>query len=117
VVGVICSGDFDITQIGLMMTGTLPEELPEKAQAEETTIEGTPSRFDEVLEDLRHYEEPAQTEQPGEVETTTETEELIEEPPQPELPPLPEEPPLNLTEKERVLRKVLGEKYKQGDEE
>jgi ABC-type dipeptide/oligopeptide/nickel transport system ATPase component len=114
VVGVLCSEDFNITQIGLMMTGTLPEELPGKAQFEEAPTEGTPTNFDEVLEDLRHYEGSAQAESLSEDEPSTEVKKPIEEIPQPEP---PEEPPLNLTEKERVLRKVLGEKYNQGDEE
>jgi simple sugar transport system ATP-binding protein len=117
IVGVLCSEDFDITQIGLMMTGTLPEELPGKAQAEEAPTEGTPTSFDEVLEDLRHYEESAQAEPPSEDEPSSEVKEPIEEIPQPEPPAPPEDLPLNLTEKERVLRKVLGENYKQGDEE
>jgi len=117
VVGVICSGDFDITQIGLMMTGTLPEDLPEKVEAEEASTGGTPSSFDEVLEDLRQYQESAQTEQPGEVELSSEVEGPEEEPQQPESAAPPEDLFLNLSEKERVLRKVLGEKYKQGDEE
>ena len=117
VVGVICSQDFDITQIGLMMTGTLPEELSGRAPAEDTPTEGNPSSFDEVLEDLRHYDESVQTKKPAETEPSLEKVQPVEEPPQPEPPAPPEEPPLNLTEKERVLRKVLGEKYKQGDEE
>jgi len=117
VVGVICSQDFDITQIGLMMTGTLPQDLPGKANAEETPPEGSPSSFDEVLENLRQHEEATLAELPAAMETTSEIGEQIEVPPQPEPPAPPEELPLNLTEKERVLRKVLGEKYKQGDEE
>jgi len=117
VVGVICNQDFDITQIGLMMTGTLPQDLQEKAQAEETPILGTPSSFDDVLGDLRNHEESAQTEQPAKAKPSSERAEPIEDPPQPELPTSPEGSPLNLTEKERILRKVLGEKYKQGDEE
>jgi simple sugar transport system ATP-binding protein len=117
IVGVICSQDFDITQIGLMMTGTLPQDLQEKAQTAETSTEGSASSFDEVLEDLCNYEDSAQTKQPAEAKSSSESAEPIEEPPQPELPTPTEEPLLNLTEKERILRKVLGEKYKQGDEE
>ena len=117
IVGVLCSEDFDITQIGLMMTGTLPEELPEKAQAEEALTEGNPSSFDEVLDNLHNYEESSQAEPPSEDEPSSEVKEPIEEIPQPEPPAPPEDLPLNLTEKERVLRKVLGENYKQGDEE
>jgi simple sugar transport system ATP-binding protein len=117
VVGVICSGDFNINHIGLMMTGTLPQDLPGKANAEETPPEGSPSSFDEVLENLRQHEEATPAEPPAAMEPTSEIGEQIEVPPQPEPPAPPEELPLNLTEKERVLRKVLGEKYKQGDEE
>ena len=117
IVGVLCSEDFDITQIGLMMTGTLPEELPEKAQAEQASIEGTPSSFDEVLDNLHNYEESSQAKQPAEIELFSESAEPTEVLPQPESSATPEDLPQNLTEKDRVLRKVLGEKYKQGDEE
>jgi ABC-type dipeptide/oligopeptide/nickel transport system ATPase component len=120
VVGVVCSGDFDITKIGLMMTGTLPHDLPAETVEPETPTQGSTSSFDEVLEDLRHYDETAQAEQHTESELTHETDASIEEPPQTEpeeLPTPPEDPELNLSEKERVLRKVLGEKYNQGDEE
>jgi ABC-type uncharacterized transport system ATPase subunit len=117
IVGVVCSQDFDITKIGLMMTGTLPQDLKENLEPEEILSESVPSSFDQALEDLRHYEESAQPEQPGDGEPSPETGERVDEPPAPEPPVPPEEPPLNLTEKERVLRKVLGEKYKQGDEE
>ena len=111
VVGVVCSQDFDITQIGLMMTGTPPQDMPGKGQSEEFPAQSAASSFDEVLEGLRHYEETAQAELPSESESP------VEEPPQLEPATQPEEPLLNLTEKERVLRKVLGEKYKRGDEE
>ena len=111
VVGVVCSQDFDITQIGLMMTGTPPQDMPGKGQSEEFPALSAASSFDEVLEGLRHYEETAQAELPSESESP------VEEPPQLEPATQPEEPLLNLTEKERVLRKVLGEKYKRGDEE
>ena len=120
VVGVVCSGDFDITKIGLMMTGTLPHDLPAETVEPETPTQGSTSSFDEVLEDLRHYDETAQVEQRTESEPTSETDASTEELPQaePEEPPTPpENPELNLSEKERVLRKVLGEKYNQGDEE
>lgn len=117
IVGVLCSEDFDITQIGLMMTGTLPEELPGKAQAEEAPTEGNPSSFDEVLDNLHNYEESSQAKRPAEIEPSSESAEPIEALPQPESSATPEDLPLNLTEKERVLRKVLGENYKQGDEE
>ena len=117
VVGVVCSQDFDITQIGLMMTGTHPQDLPGKGQSEEFPAQSADSSFDEVLEGLRHYEEAAQTEPPKETEISSESEGPLEEPPQLEPPTQPDEPLLNLSEKERVLRKVLGEKYKQGDEE
>ena len=117
VVGVVCSQDFDITQIGLMMTGTHPQDLPGKGQSEEFPAQSADSSFDEVLEGLRHYEESAQTEPPKETEISSESEGPLEEPPQLEPPTQPDEPLLNLSEKERVLRKVLGEKYKQGGEE
>ena len=117
VVGVVCSGDFNINHIGLMMTGTLPQDLHGMPEAMEAQNETTSLSFDEVLEDLRHYEGSAPTEQPGEAEPSLDLEKLVEESPKPEPPAPPEALPLNLSEKERVLRKVLGEKYKQGDEE
>lgn len=88
--------------------------MPEAMEAQNET---TSLSFDEVLEDLRHYEGSAPTEQPGEAEPSLDLEKLVEESPKPEPPAPPEALPLNLSEKERVLRKVLGEKYKQGDEE
>ena len=88
--------------------------MPEAMEAQNET---TSLSFDEVLEDLRHFEESAPTEQPGEAEPSLDLEKLVEESPKPEPPAPPEALPLNLSEKERVLRKVLGEKYKQGDEE
>ena len=121
IVGTICSGDFDITQIGLMMTGTLPQDLKVKDESEEPMPQGTPSSFDQVLENLRQYEENAPAEQTDNTEEpaldaeTTVEEISITEPEEVSNPN--EDPELNLTEKERVLRKVLGEKYSQGDEE
>jgi len=117
IVGILDSRDFDITQIGLMMTGTLPQCLPGTANPEETTCEGSSSNPDDILEDHSHYQEPAQPEPTQVEESLSVNEEPIQESLLSELPNLPEEPPLNLTEKERVLRKVLGEKYKQGDQE
>ena len=117
IVGILDSRDFDITQIGLMMTGTLPQRLPGTANPEETTCEGSSSNPDDILEDHSHYQEPAQPEPTQVEESLSVNEEPIQESLLSELPNLPEEPPLNLTEKERVLRKVLGEKYKQGDQE
>jgi nucleoside ABC transporter ATP-binding protein len=114
IVGVLCSEDFDITQIGLMMTGTLPEELPEKAQAEEAPTDGTPSSFDEVLDNLHNYEESTQAKRPAEIEPSSESAEPIEALPQPESSATPEDLPQNLTEKERVLRKVFGRKLQTG---
>ncbi|MEL7637853.1 MAG: ABC transporter ATP-binding protein [Anaerolineaceae bacterium] len=121
IVGTICSGDFDITQIGLMMTGTLPQDLKVKDESEEPMPQGTPSSFDQVLENLRQYEENAPAEQTDNTEEpaldaeTTVEEISITEPEEVSNPN--EDPELNLTEKERVLRKVLGQKYSQGDEE
>ncbi len=117
VVGVICSGDFDINQIGLMMTGTRLQDLTGKTETEKTDTDGSSSSFDEVLENLRQYEETAQPEPLIEVESPASVSEKLEESTPPEPPAPPDELPLNLTEKERVLRKVLGEKFKQGDEE
>jgi len=101
-----------------MMTGTLPQDLKTNDESDQPISQGTASRFDEVLEDLRHYEESAQTEQTNEPGPSLET--GAEETSQAELqetPNPPEDPNLSLSEKERVLRKVLGQKYKQGDEE
>ena len=112
VVGVVCSEDFDITQIGLMMTGTLTDDLPAQITERETPTHGSTSSFDEVLEDLRQYDDSAQSQQPQETASTSESSSPVEEPLTP-----PEDTQLNLSEKERVLRKVLGKKYNQGDEE
>jgi len=117
VVGVICSGDFDINQIGLMMTGTRLQDPAGKTETEKADTDGSLSSFDEVLENLRQYEEAFQPEPLKEVESPASISEKLEESTPPEPPAPPVEQPLNLTEKERVLRKVLGEKFKQGDEE
>ena len=107
VVGVLCSGDFDITNIGLMMTGTLPQDLPPEQEAPKDPAPGSASAFDEVLDHVKGYEQIEQAIPPaGQPVIITEE----------ELPPA-EDPDAGLSEKERVLRKVLGKKYAEGDEE
>jgi simple sugar transport system ATP-binding protein len=107
VVGVLCSGDFDITNIGLMMTGTLPQDLPPEQEAPKDPAPGSASAFDEVLDHVKDYEQIEQAIPPaGQPVIITEE----------ELPPA-EDPDAGLSEKERVLRKVLGKKYAEGDEE
>ncbi len=123
VVGTICSGDFDINQIGLMMTGTIPQDLKSPSSVEDSSgsdenssISAPRSRFDEVLDHVKSFEESSSPSEEADQSVTP-----PEEPSEEDLPPseiLPEEDPeLNLSEKERVLRKVLGEKYQQGDVE
>jgi hypothetical protein len=107
VVGVLCSGDFDITNIGLMMTGTLPQDLPPEQEAPKDPAPGSASAFDEVLDHVKDYEQIEQAIPPaGQPVIITEE----------ELPPA-EDSDAGLSEKERVLRKVLGKKYAEGDEE
>ena len=107
VVGVLCSGDFDITNIGLMMTGTLPQDLPPEQEAPKDPAPGSASAFDEVLDHVKGYEQIEQAIPPaGQPVIITEE----------ELPPA-EDSDAGLSEKERVLRKVLGKKYAEGDEE
>ena len=105
IIGTVCSGDFDINEIGLMMTGLLSDVLPDETSEEDQPPQATPDLpLPEYMEDKSGIAGMAG----------------IEEIPQAEpiLPPIPpEEPQDNLTEKERVLRKVLGKKYDQGGEE
>ncbi len=128
VVGTICSGDFDITQIGLMMTGTLPQDLNSSSyggglspSAEDLSPSAPSSRFDEVLDHVKSFEEADQPVAPSE-QTSEEVSSPSDQPlygeglSPSEISP-EEDSELNLSEKERVLRKVLGPKYQQGDEE
>ena len=124
VVGTICSGDFDITQIGLMMTGTLPQDLEDKDDSEQQVAVGlspsekAASSFDDILEHVQQYgaDLPPSEEAllyggglpPSDGDSS---------PSDGDLSPSEQDPQLNLTEKERILRKVLGTKYQQGDEE
>ncbi|MDD4042539.1 MAG: ABC transporter ATP-binding protein [Anaerolineaceae bacterium] len=115
VVGTICSADFDITKIGLMMTGTLPQDLPPEVPELKSPAPGSVSDFDSVLDHVKDFEQIEQASPAGQPVVI----------PEEEIPPS-EEPSrggsspsaqdLNLSEKERVLRKVLGENYNKGDE-
>ena len=117
VVGVVCSDDFDITKIGLMMTGTLPQDLPETVKPE-LHAEGASSRFDQVLEAVRDYEATPQPDPTTQVEPTEYPQSVTpEESEQAEPPTPPEDPDVGLSEKERVLRKILGENYDRRGEE
>ena len=107
VVGVLCSGDFDITNIGLMMTGTLPQDLPPEQEAPKDPAPGSASAFDEVLDHVKDYEQIEQAIPPAGQPVIIAEEEM----------PPEEDPDAGLSEKERVLRKVLGKKYAEGDEE
>jgi len=107
-----------------MMTGTTPSYDRGLSPSDESLSPSAPSsRFDKVLEHVQQYEAGLSPS----AESSTPSEETPEESSSPSaeleqqsygggLPPS-EDPELNLTEKERVLRKVLGEKYQQGDEE
>ena len=115
VVGTICSADFDITKIGLMMTGTLPQDLPPEVPELKSPAPGSVSDFDSVLDHVKDFDQIEQASPAGQPVVI----------PEEEIPPS-EEPSrggsspsaqdLNLSEKERVLRKVLGENYNKGDE-
>jgi len=104
VIGLVCSRDFDINQIGLMMTGTLPEELSsEKApsQVEDTRNTAKTSEGATPSEEAKPSVEDIPSDVIGsEVSTPTE-----------------DDPEAGSTEKERILRKVLGNKYDQRGEE
>ncbi len=106
-----------------MMTGTIPQDLKSPSSVEDSSgsdenssISAPRSRFDEVLDHVKSFEESSSPSEEADQSVTP-----PEEPSEEDLPPseiLPEEDPeLNLSEKERVLRKVLGEKYQQGDVE
>jgi simple sugar transport system ATP-binding protein len=115
VVGTICSADFDITKIGLMMTGTLPQDLPPEVPELKSPAPSSVSDFDSALDHVKDFEQIEQASPAGQPVVI----------PEEEIPPS-EEPSrggssssaqdLNLSEKERVLRKVLGENYNKGDE-
>jgi simple sugar transport system ATP-binding protein len=111
VAGVMCSEDFDITKIGLMMTGTTSQDL--QTQKEKLSA----SNFDKVFKNLPQAEEPAQAGTTAMPELPFESKTQADELPQEGLTSPHDDPYQHLTEKERVLRKVLGEKYKQGDTE
>ena len=117
VVGVVCSDYFDITKIGLMMTGTLPQDLPETVKPE-LHAEGASSRFDQVLEAVRDYEAPPQPDPTIQVESIEHPQSVTPEESEQAEPPTPlEDPDASLSEKERVLRKILGENYDRRGEE
>ena len=104
VIGLVCSSDFDINQIGLMMTGTLPEELSsEKApsQVEDTRNTAKTSEGTTPSEEAKSSVEDIPSDVIGS-EVSTPTEDDTE---------------AGSTEKERILRKVLGNKYDQRGEE
>lgn len=120
IVGTVCTGEFDINQIGLMMTGTPLGDLPAKTSGVGTSNERAVSDFDGVLEQLHHQDQAAQADQthqaerfPGSVMLDEDQTQAVPE----EIPSPLEGSELNVSEKERVLRKVLGQNYKQGDEE
>ena len=120
IVGTVCTGEFDINQIGLMMTGTPLGDLPAKTSGVGTSNERAVSDFDGVLEQLHHQDQAAQADQTHQAERFPGSVMLDEDQTQavPEENPSPlEGSELNVSEKERVLRKVLGQNYKQGDEE
>src|SRR5690606_31162708 len=96
VVGTICSGDFDINQIGLMMTGTIPQDLKSPSSVEDSSgsnenssISAPSSRFDEVLDHVKSFEESSSPSEEADQSVTP-----PEEPSEEDLPPseiLPEE--------------------------
>ena len=103
-----------------MMTGTPLGDLPAKTSGVGTSNERAVSDFDGVLEQLHHQDQAAQADQTHQAERFPGSVMLDEDQTQaaPEEIPSPlEGSELNVSEKERVLRKVLGQNYKQGDEE
>jgi len=115
IVGMLQSDDFDITKIGLMMTGTRFQDLP---PSECAALGDVPvSTFDETLQALKTYEAAQQeAAEKAEIELAQAEEQA---PTESEEAPVPEEEEnwLPESEKDRVLRKVLGEKYKGEGEE
>ena len=125
IVDTLCSEDFDINTIGLMMTGSWKEEDAEAPEAPLRAGE-TASSFDETLRSLDEFEQrkasenapeavpeaqPIAPEETGAVETAQPAAPRDETPAEPDF--IPGE-----SEKERVLRKVLGKKYdRQGGQE
>ena len=68
IVGTVCTGEFDINQIGLMMTGTPLGDLPAKTSGVGTSNERAVSDFDGVLEQLHHQDQAAQADQTHQAE-------------------------------------------------
>ena len=117
VVGVVCSDDFDITKIGLMMTGTPPQELPDTVEPE-LPIQGGSSRFDQVLEAVRDFDPAPPSDPTAQGEPADDTQSTLPAEPQEVEPSASSEDPYaGLSEKERVLRKILGENYDRRGEE
>ena len=121
IVGMLQSDDFDITKIGLMMTGTRFQDLP---PSECEALGNLPtSSFDETLQALKTYEIAQQeAAQKAEIELAQAEEQALQEEQasvEGEEAPAAEEGEnwLPESEKDRVLRKVLGQKYKGEGEE
>ncbi len=121
IVGMLQSDDFDITKIGLMMTGTRFQDLP---PSECAALGDVPvSTFDETLQALKTYEAAQQeAAEKAEIELAQAEEQALQEEQasvEGEESPAAEEEEnwLPESEKDRVLRKVLGEKYKGEGEE
>ena len=68
IVGTVCTGEFDINQIGLMMTGTPLGDLPAKTSGVGTSNERAVSDFDGVLEQLHNQDQAAQADQTHQAE-------------------------------------------------
>ncbi len=128
-VGLLCSDQFDITNIGLMMTGTLPQDLsldqetardPGAVSKEETFGErsssSAPSNFDEVLDHVRDYDASAEPQTGGVPPSAEEGEEPSDDSPSADVPE-EQDPYAGISEKERILRKILGEKFEKRGEE
>jgi len=128
-VGLLCSDQFDITNIGLMMTGTLPQDLhPDQETTrdlvavykEETFGErsssSAPSSFDEVLDHVRDYDASEEPLTGGLPPSAEEGEEPSDDSPSADVPE-EQDPYAGISEKERILRKILGEKFEKRGEE
>lgn len=122
IAGLLCSEEFDINRIGLMMTGTkLAEQESGSKSTEESQSDAT--GFDKTQEFLEQSEE--RVVMPDVEKSANEVEELapLDQLPSEDFPEkneslsdnLVEDPDAHLNEKERVLRKVLGKNYHRGD--
>lgn len=123
IAGIVCSDEFDINRIGLMMTGTKPQEHTDQpptdvSQSETSVAEAANQGGAQVAEGIQGqpYDQAAQE---PEDQATLSQQNLAEPVEQAEraAEASNQEPAAYMSEKERVLRKVLGNNYLQGGKE